>query len=267
MSQLATEITKPAQDAPRNRDQMGGLLKGLRLLECFDAAHARMTLSQAAVRAGISPASARRCLLTLCDAGYARSDGKYFWLGHGALRIAHAYAASTGLPRLLQPALDALSEKTRESASLSVLDGHAVVIAARSTARRTLRLGLGVGSHLPLYCSAAGRVLMAWSPVAQWTQLVSATPMERLTAHTEVTVAGLTRLLQACRETGYATCDEEIELGVRSIAIPLYRPDGSIAAAMSISTRAERLTTSDMVSQFLPTMLRSQDWARSRIKA
>ena len=265
MSKPVPETTNAQQKSPRNRDQMGGLLKGLRLMECFDSSHVRMTLSQAAVRAGISPASARRCLITLCDAGYARTDGKYFWLGHGALRIAHAYAASTGLPRLLQPALDALSEKTRESASLSVLDGHAVVIAARSTARRTLRLGLGVGSHLPLYCSAAGRVLMAWLPAAQWMPLVKAMPMERLTRQTEVTLSGLARLLQACRETGYATCDEEIELGVRSIAIPLYRPDGAIVAAMSISTRAERLTTSDMVSQFLPTMLRSQDWAQSRL--
>lgn len=181
--------------------------------------------------------------------------------------MAHAYAASTGLPRTLQPALDALSERTRESASLSVLDGQVAVIAARSTARRTMRLGLGVGSRLPLYCSAAGRALLAWLPHGQWQALVQAVPMTRLTPHTEVTLAGLAELLQSCRDTGYASCDEEIELGVRSIAIPLHDHSGSTVAALSISTRADRMTTSEMVSQFLPTLLRSQDWARSRMAA
>lgn len=254
-----------AGDVSRNRDHMAGLVKGLRLIESFDTDHTHMTLSQAAARGGISPASARRCLLTLCGIGYAQTDGKHFWLGHGALRIAHAYAASTRLPRMLQPALDALSERTRESASLSVLDGEVAVIAARSTARKTMRVGLGMGSRLPLYCSAAGRVLLASLPREQWEKLVQAVPMTRMTTHTEVTLSGLRQLVQACRDQGYASCDEEIELGVRSIAIPLYNHAGTAVAAMSISTRAERMTTSEMVRQFLPTMLRSQDWARSRI--
>lgn len=258
---------KPDGNAARNRDHMGGLVKGLRLIEAFDSEHARMTQSEAALRVGISPAAARRCLLTLCDIGYAQTDGKHFWLGHGALRVAHAYAASTRLPRLLQPALDALNERTRESASLSVLDGDAAVIAARSTARRTMRVGLGVGSRLPLYCSAAGRVLLAPLPREQGEKLVQATPMARLTPHTVVTLAGLRQVLQACRDQGYAACDEEIELGVRSIAIPLYNQTGAMVAAMSLSTRAERMTTSEMVRQFLPAMLRSQAWARTHVQA
>lgn len=257
---------KPDGNASRNRDHMGGLVKGLRLIEAFDSEHARMTQSEAALRVGISPAAARRCLLTLCEIGYAQTDGKHFWLGHGALRVAHAYAASTRLPRLLQPALDALNERTRESASLSVLDGDAAVIAARSTARRTMRVGLGVGSRLPLYCSAAGRVLLASLPREQWEQRVQAAPMKRLTAHTVVTLSGLRQLVQACRDQGYAACDEEIELGVRSIAIPLYNQSGATVAAMSISTRAERMTTGEMVRQFLPTMLRSQAWARAHVQ-
>ncbi|MDP3084554.1 MAG: IclR family transcriptional regulator C-terminal domain-containing protein, partial [Rubrivivax sp.] len=87
--------------------------------------------------------------------------------GHGALRVAYAYSASTRLPRLLQPALDAMSERSRESASLAVLGDDACVIAARSTARRSLLLGLGVGSRLPLHCSASGRVLLAALPARQ----------------------------------------------------------------------------------------------------
>jgi IclR family pca regulon transcriptional regulator len=257
--------TLPAEDSPRDRDHIAGLVKGLRLIEAFDSAHTRMTLSEAARRVGITPASARRCLLTLCEIGYAQTDGKLFWLSHGALRIAYAYAASTRLPRLLQPALDALSERTRESATLCVLDGDGVVIAARSSARRTMRVGLGVGSRLPLYCSAAGRALIATMPRERWQKLVLAAPMLALTENTVVTLDGLERLLRECRDKGYFTCDEEIELGVRSIAIPLFDKTGDTVAAMSISTRAERLTTGDMVRQLLPTMLRHQEWARARL--
>ena len=119
---------------PRNKDHMGGLAKGLRLLEAFDAAHARMTVTEAARRVDLSLASARRCLLTLCTLGYLQTDGKHYWLDHGALRVSYAYGASTLLPRLFQPVLSALSERSRESASLAVLHREAVLIAARSTA-------------------------------------------------------------------------------------------------------------------------------------
>jgi IclR family pca regulon transcriptional regulator len=227
--------------ALRNKDQVGGLIKGLSLIEAFDAAHTRMTLSEAARRVGISPASARRCLLTLVELGYVQTDGKWFWLGHGALRVAYAYASSTRLPRLLQPALDALSERTRESARL------------------------GVGSRLPLYCSAAGRTLLAAMSAAQWEPLVKKVSMEALTPKTVVSLTGLRHMLQDCRELGYASCDEEIELGVRSIAIPMFNQAGQTVAAMSISTRAERMTSSEMVRQHLPTMLRSREWARMRM--
>ncbi|MDP1534670.1 MAG: helix-turn-helix domain-containing protein, partial [Rubrivivax sp.] len=73
-------MSYPNEDA-RNKDRIGGLVKGLRLIEAFDAAHTRMTVAEAARRVEISPASARRCLLTLCELGYAQTDGKQYWLG------------------------------------------------------------------------------------------------------------------------------------------------------------------------------------------
>ena len=255
----------PAAPADRNKDHMGGLAKGLRLLEAFDAAHARMTASEAARRVDLSPASARRCLLTLCELGYLRSDGKRYWLDHGALRISYAYAASTPLPRLFQPVLDALSERSRESASLAVLHGDQVLIAARATARRTMRVGLAVGSRLPLHCSAAGRALMLSLADAQVRALVGRGPLERFTPRTIASVRELLRELVASRERGYTVCDEEIELGVRSIAVPVTNREGAVVSAMTISTRAERMTVAEMASAFLPAMLRSRDGARASL--
>ena len=248
-------------DAERNKDHMGGLAKGLRLLEAFDAAHARMTVSEAARAGALSPASARRCLLTLCGLGYLRSDGKHYWMDHGALRISYAYAASTQLPRLFQPALDALSERSRESASLAVLHEDQVLIAARSTARRTMRIGLAVGSRLPLHCSAAGRSLMWGCSEAQVRALVGPGPLERFTPRTIAPVRELLRELAVSRERGYTVCDEEIELGVRSIAVPIFDRAGGTVAAMTISTRAERMTVAEMARAYLPALLRNQSGA------
>lgn len=243
---------------------MGGLAKGLRLLEAFDAAHARMTVTEAARQVDISLASARRCLLTMCELGYLRSDGKRYWLDHGALRISHAYASSTQLPRLFQPALDALSERSRESASLAVLHWDKVLVAARSTARRTMRVGLGVGSRLPLHCSAAGRALILARPDAQVRALLGPAPLQRFTPRTLTTLRELRRELEASRERGYTVCDEEIELGVRSIAVPVFDRNGETIAALSISTRAERMTVGEMAHAYLPALLRNQAWARTQ---
>jgi IclR family pca regulon transcriptional regulator len=263
---IAQNAAMPASDpASRNKDHIGGLAKGLRLVEAFDAAHTRLTITQAAAIVRISQASARRCLLTLCQLGYMQTDGKHFWLGHGALKVGNAYASSTRLPRLLQPALDALSERTRESASVVVLHDKSAVIAARSTARRTLRIGLGVGSRLPLYCSSAGRSLLAALPRPEAGALMCSEPLLALTPRTVTEIGRLHRQLLDCRQRGYSVCDEEIELGVRSIAVPLLNEAGDTIAAMTISMRAERMTLGEMVAEFLPALLRTQAWARSRV--
>lgn len=251
----------PAPD----KDLIAGLAKGLRLIEAFDDVHTRLTSSEAARRVGISPAAARRCLLTLCQGGYAQTDGKRFWLDHGILRLSHAYAASTRLPRLLQPTLDALSERTRESASVAVLHGMEVMVAARSTARKSLTVALGVGSRLPLHCSATGRVLLSTRPPDAFEALFAAMPLTRLTPHTITDPVRLRKLLKVCAETGYALSNEEIEMGVRSIAVPIYTMSGAVAGALSLSSRADRMTASEMVENLLPAMRRSQNWARTRL--
>lgn len=248
-----------------DKDLIAGLAKGLHLIEAFDDTHARLTSSEAARLVGISPAAARRCLLTLCHGGYAQTDGKRFWLNHGILRLSYAYSASTRLPRLLQPTLDALSERTRESASLAVLHGTEVMVAARSTARKSLTVGLGVGSRLPLHCSATGRVLLSSRSPAEFDTLFKAMPLNRLTPHTITDPVRLRKLLKACIENGYAFSNEEIEIGVRSIAVPLYNMGGVVVGALSLSSRADRMTASEMAEQLLPAMLRSQTWVRSRL--
>lgn len=252
-------------DPLRDKNLIAGLAKGIRLMEAFDGAHTFLTQSEAARRTGTSPAAARRCLLTLCDLGYARTDGKRFWLDHGVLKLTYAYATATRMPRLLQPALDALSDRTRESASVAVLHGSDVLVAARSTAQRSLTVGLGVGSRLPLHCSATGRVLLARFPAAEQAARLRETTLAKLTPNTVTELPRLKRLLRECKDNGYALSNEEIELGVRSMAVPLYDSSGQTLGALSISSRADRMTASEMVGKLLPALLRTQAWARSRL--
>lgn len=260
--QIGTAAGATGEDRPDRtdrRDHVGVLAKALRLIEAFDAAHVRMTSSEAARRTGTTPAAARRCLLTLCELGYAQTDGKRFSLSHGMLRLSYAYASSTRLPRLLQPALDTLSERTRESASLSVLHQAQVRVAARSTARRSMTVGLGVGSRLPLACSASGRVLMAAQPPDEREALLrSCLPLQALTPHTLTDPVRLRRLLRRVAEQGHALCDEELEPGVRSIAVPLHDGQGRLVGALALASRADRMTCIEMVEQLLPAMLRTQ---------
>jgi DNA-binding IclR family transcriptional regulator len=108
----------------------------------------KLTLSEVARLTGSSPASARRSLHTLHALDYLESDGKRFWVAPRALLVAHAYLASRPTPQLAQPLLDSLAERTRQSASLGKLLDDDVIIIARSTARRSLSTGLGIGSRL-----------------------------------------------------------------------------------------------------------------------
>ncbi|WP_162182756.1 IclR family transcriptional regulator domain-containing protein [Hydrogenophaga intermedia] len=246
---------------PDGRDQVAGLAKGLRLVEAFDTAHTRMTLSEAARRTGLSPAAARRCLLTLLKMGYVCSDGKRFWIGPGALRFAYAYTASDRLARGLQPVLDALCERSQETAALCVLDGGAVVIAARSSARRNMRVGNAVGSRLPLHCSAAGRALMADLPTERWRSLLGEQPMRAYTLRTVVSVDAMATVIAQCQALDYGFSDEEIEPGVRSVAVPIRAPDGRTVASVGLSARSERMGLSELVQRFLPSLRLAQSRA------
>jgi IclR family pca regulon transcriptional regulator len=247
-----------ASAAGHDRNHVASLAKGLEVLCAFGRAHSRLTVSEVAALTGATPASARRSLLTLHALGYLASDGKHYWMLPRALLIAHAYLSSRATPSLAQPLLDGLSERTRQSASLGKLLDNDVIIIARSTARRSLSTGLGIGSRLPAYCSALGRVLLASLPPAEARRRLQAMQVARLTPRTETDPARLLDAVAACRERGHATSDEELETGVRSMAVPVFMHDGRTVAGLSISVRAERMGLEAFRETMLPILLRAQ---------
>ncbi len=245
------------EEAP-DRDHMAALEKGLAVIECFDAAHDKLTIADVARATELSRAAARRCLLTLAKIGYAEFDGKFFRLTPRVLRLGHAWLASAALPQLVQPFLERLSEETHESSSACLLDGHEIVYIARSAQRRIMSVGLSVGTRLPAFCTSMGRVLLAARDPADARARILAGRPRALTPHTVTDPDRLAAILAEVRAQGYCIVDQELELGLISIAMPLINPRGEVVAAFNLSGQVQRSSAEEMAERFLPGMRQLQ---------
>lgn len=245
----------------QRREYVAGLEKGLAIIEAFARRQSVLTLSEAAELTGCSRASARRCLRTLESLGYVRTDGKYFSLAPRVLRLGHAYMSSTPLPRLVQSVIDATSERAGESMSVAVLDATEVVVIARALVHRPFAVDNGVGSRLPAFCSAAGRILLAALPDDAAEALLRRMPRPKLTPHTPTDVSSILAIVRQTRERGYALNDQEVERGVRVLAVPLRDRNGDTVASLSQSIADAKTSIDRIVARRLPAL----EAARTRI--
>lgn len=251
----------------RPSDVMQGLAKGLAVIEAFQAdadqesgtqEGVRLSVSQVAARTGLDRATARRCLLTLDALGYAHYDGKYFRLAPRTLRLGHAYTRSASLPATVQPVLEDLSAQTGESASVSLLDGTEIIYVARASQTRVMAINLTPGSRLPAYCSSMGRVLLAALPRGQAWDILERSERRAHTPHTVTGLGALMDILAAVAEQGYAGIDQELELGLCSLSVPLLDSGGRVVAAMNIGANLARSTLPEMIERYLPLLLTCQ---------
>lgn len=229
---------QPQPPSGSDREYLAGLEKGLAVIEAFAGEGAPLTVARAAELTGLSRASARRCLRTLQMLGYAEHDQKTFRLAPRALRLGYAYLASTHLARIVQPIIEIACERTRHSVSVAVLDDSRVLVIARAYVQRSLSGGLGVGSWLPAYCSANGRVLLSGLPDGRVDRLLKAAPRTKLTRRTLTRLPDIVSEIARIRERGYAVNDEEVELGLSTIAVPVRNRSGEVVASMSLSSIA-----------------------------
>ncbi|KQT13180.1 IclR family transcriptional regulator domain-containing protein [Ramlibacter sp. Leaf400] len=266
MRKNASAAARPrAAAAPEDKSFVTALQKGLDVLTCFNREAARLTLSEVARLAGSTPASARRSLHTLHALGYLDSDGKRFWPAPRALLVGHSYLVSRPLPQLAQPLLDALAERTRQSATFGTLLGDDALIIARSTARRSLSTGLAIGSRLPGYCSALGRTLLASLPPDEVRRRIELMPRKPLTERTVWRTREVIALVDRCREEGWTGSDGELELGVRSLAVPAFDREGRAVGAISMAVRAERMTMAEFREAMLPVLQKARDSLAQRL--
>lgn len=242
-------------------DFMLSLARGLLVLQAFER-EPKLTIGTAAALTGLPRPTARRCLYTLEQLGYLAADAGGWRLRPRLLSLARAYLSSTRFAEAAQPHLDRLRDTLGESCSLGVLDGADVVYVARAETRRIISIALQVGSRLPAYCTSMGRVLLAaLEPEARSGFLASA-PFPARTPFTRTAAFDIGAELDHVAAQGYAVIDQELELGLRSIAVPVRDPAGRVAAALNVGTAAISTAPDRFVGHFLPALKAAADGLR-----
>jgi IclR family pca regulon transcriptional regulator len=233
---------------------MASLARGLAVIRAFTQQRRHLTIAQLSQRTAIPRAAVRRCLYTLSMLGYVGTeDGRTYALRPRILALGHAYLSSTPLVYAVQPLLDQITSLLHESSSLAVLEGDEILYIARSsTTTRLMSIDLGIGSRLPAYCTSMGRVLLAGLAAAELDLYLSRVKLVKLTNRTVSTADELKVVLNAVRRDGYAVVDQELEIGLRSIAVPVSDRDGRSVAAINIGTQSSRVSVAEMESKFLP---------------
>lgn len=233
--------------ARRDTEHVQSLERGLAVIRAFDRDHSRMTLSQVAARAGLNRAVARRLLLTLSSLGYVESDGREFRLRAKMLELGYGYLSSIGLPEIAEPHLRQLSLSTGESTSIAVLEDDNVVYVARVVVSRIMSLAIGVGTRLPAAATSLGRAMLAYTDE----EFVRGLPLPAHTPHTLTDHDELAAVLAQVRERGWALVDQELELGLRSVAAPLRDASGRVVAALNVSASARRGTLAQIEDEIV----------------
>jgi IclR family pca regulon transcriptional regulator len=245
-------------DEVRSRapEGMAGLAKGLAIIELFGSTSSRLSVASAAEGIGVARATARRCLLTLVDLGYVEYDGRYYRPTPRMLRLGSAYLDTSSLPGLADQHLTDARDELGESVSLAVWEDGWSIFVARAEAQRIVKTGVRVGARLPAHCSATGRVLLAALGDDEVREQLATAERERRTPHTLTDPGALLEVVRHVREEGFAISDEELELGMRAIAVPVTDGAGRTVAAMSVSASAARVSAERMRREFEPVLRR-----------
>ena len=245
--------------AGRNPDYVQSLERGLAVIRAFGAESPELRLSDVARATGLTRAAARRFLLTLVKLGYVRQDGNIFSLRPRVLELGYAYLSVLSLPEVAQPHMEALVGEVNESSSIAVLDDLDIVYVARVPTQRIMTITIAVGTRLPAYATSMGRVLLAGLPSEALEECLERVEIEPLTPMTVPDPDALRDRIERVRHAGWAAVDQELEEGVRSVAVPIRDATGRIAAAMNVSVHATRMTMQALRREVVPRLLRTAE--------
>jgi len=239
----------------RSRDFIHSLEKGLAVINSFSEDRSTQTASEVAERVGVSRSTARRILLTLHKLGYANRVGGEFELTAKVLDLGYSFLSSLRVAAVAQEPLQRLVDELGETSSMSVLDGTGIVCVARFPTTQIMTTALRLGSRLPAYPTAMGRVLLADLADDAIEAYFSGVELKRFTPHTITDRSTLRAAIEQVRVDGFAVVDQELEIGVRSVAAPIINHRGDVVAAANVSCPAVRVSLSELKSEFLPKLL------------
>lgn len=243
-------------DAMTDPSFMTSLARGLAVVQAFSDSRKPQTIANISQKTGIPRAAVRRCLHTLRELGYVDAELNNFSLRPKVLTLGYSYLSSTPLTVSAQPYLNSISRTLNESSSLAVLDDGEVLYVARAATSRVMSVALNTGSRLPAYCTSLGRVMLAHLPPAELDAYLAKTKLRAMTRNTVVSQKGLREILAGVPADGYAVNDEELELGLRSIAVPVRGAAGTVVAALNVGAQAARVSVKQLEKEFLPVLLK-----------
>ncbi|KAA9165492.1 helix-turn-helix domain-containing protein [Amycolatopsis acidicola] len=219
-------------------DFVQALARGLEVIRAFDAARPAQSLSDVARVTGLSRAAVRRSLLTFQKLGYVRSEGTLFQLTPKVLELGHAYLRGLSTPQIAEPHLKDLMLDVQETTALSVLDGDDVVHIARIPTTGVITVSINVGSRFPAYATAMGRVLLAGLDEQVFTEYLARVSFEAFTDRTVRDADQLRQIVKSVADNGFCLADQELNRGLRAVAVPVRDRTGAVIAAANIAVSA-----------------------------
>ena len=246
---------RPNGDVVRDADFVQSLERGLSVIRAFDGAPTALTLSDVAKTTGLPRAAARRFLLTLVELGYMDVDGRRFRLRPRVLDLGRPYLSRLTLPDLALPHLRAFVNDVHESSTVAVLDGFEIVYVAHVSARRILSVSVDVGTHDPAFATALGRVLLAGQRDEWLAEHGRSFQLRRYTERTITKRAAFREELARVREQGYALVDQELEDGLRALAVPIRDGHDRVIASVNVAVHTSRWSLDRIRGELLPRLL------------
>jgi IclR family pca regulon transcriptional regulator len=236
-------------------DFVRSLDRGLAVIRAFGPGREHQTLSDVARSTGLTRAATRRFLLTLQDLGYVNFDGRLFSLRPRILELGYAYLSTLSLSEIAVPHMKELVAVTRESSSIAVLDGDDVVYVVRVPTARIMTVAISIGTRFPAHATSMGRVMLAALPPRELDRYLDREAFEGLTQRTVTDPDTLRRLLAGVATQGYALVDQELEDGLRSIAVPIRDRNDAVVAAINVSVHASRANLDTLRRTYLSELL------------
>jgi IclR family pca regulon transcriptional regulator len=237
------------------RDYVQSVERCLAVILAFTDGPRLMTITEVASRTGLSKPTVRRMLLTLQSLGYVVSEKARFGLTAKVLGLGYAYLSSLNLPSVAQPFLEALTDELKTSTALVALEGTDIVYISRVHRHRISGISLAVGARLPAYVTASGRVLLADMKADRLVEFLGAARLDAFTHATITDVDALRAELESVRRQGWATVDQELEIGRRSAAAPIRDSNGAVIAALSLSCATAEVSIDELKQRFAPRLV------------
>ncbi|MGE0034066.1 MAG: IclR family transcriptional regulator C-terminal domain-containing protein [Xanthobacteraceae bacterium] len=244
---------------PDDPDFVTALARGLGVITCFGRGAEALTLSEVAKETGLTRGTARRLLLTLESLGYLRSDGKAFRLAPKTLTLGYAYLSSLPLWQAAQPIMKDVVEELDEACSLGVLDGQDVVYVARVTPKHLYFTPIHLGTRMPAHINAMGQVLLAELAPSELDEYFRKAAFEKITKYTLTDEAQIRKVLMRVAHDRYALSDRQLQIGIRSVAVPIPAKSGRSEVAINATANENRASKRDLIDRFLPVLRRASD--------